>query len=94
MVGQNAHVEVDPSADLSLQIGFSPEKPEKNSENIKRVLLDQGEERLDQQVCVGKGSVEVDHERGVCLEQICLLFPFNGDWVFFSMGTHGDSSPE
>jgi hypothetical protein len=72
IVGQNAHVKVDLLTDLPFQIGLSAEEPEKNSKNIKRVSLDQGEERFDQQIRVDKGPVQIDHERNLRLSPVDL----------------------
>ena len=63
MIGQGADIKVNAPMDLLLEIGLSLEQPKGDGQDIKWVLLEQGDERLDKQIGSHQCPVEVDNQR-------------------------------
>ena len=64
-VRQGAAVEFHPGGDFRLEPRFATEQPQGHQQQVKRVSLEQEEERLQQQVAVNERAIEVDAKRGL-----------------------------
>jgi hypothetical protein len=80
MIGQGTDIEADSLVDLLLEKSLSLEQPEGDGKEIKGVPLDQGEERLDEQIGFYQCPVEVDNKRIRFRHWIHRSFP--GERIF------------